>query len=269
MKKLVAGLIAVVLLTSAVASRADAGIIVLNNDEWTLSTTGFGNSPPGSAANFVHNIANTFSGGGPGNFLIYSNNFGLNNSSLTGALTANGSSVSQSTNAADFTLANLLNYDGVFLGGSNSANYSASVLAAYVNAGGNVYLAGGTGEFGGSSAAEANAWNPFLNQFGLGFSPVFNGVQNTISIPNPIPDPIFQNVQGLFFNNGNDALDINSLDPQGRVVLTQNGHGLIALYESSPAVPEPASIILWSLGALGGAIGARRRSNQAQNRAAV
>ena len=49
-----------------------------------------------------------------------------------------------------------------------------AVLIDYVNAGGNVYLAGGTGA--GGAAAEAAQWNTFLNYFGLGFEPSYNGI---------------------------------------------------------------------------------------------
>ena len=58
-----------------------AGMIVLANDEWTLSETGYSHtvSDPGV---FATNVAGWFTGGSAGNFLAYSSNFGLTGSSL-------------------------------------------------------------------------------------------------------------------------------------------------------------------------------------------
>ena len=57
---------------------------MVNNDEWTLSNTGFSISP--SAGTFINNITNLFTGDQPGSFLAYSNNFGLTESSLANAV---------------------------------------------------------------------------------------------------------------------------------------------------------------------------------------
>ena len=140
-----------------------AGKIVVNHDEWTLA-----NGQPNAGA-FAANIANWFSPGGPGSFLVYSNSWGLDNATFTGALTGAGHSVTVNT-AAPFTLPGLSAYDGVFLGGYVGA-YDASVLTSYVNGGGNVYLMGGVGVSG-----EDSIWDGFLNNFGFEFGPSYNGI---------------------------------------------------------------------------------------------
>ena len=72
--------------------------MVVNNDEWILSNTGFSASP--SASTFINNITNLFTGDQSGNFLAYSNNFGLNQSSLNAAVTGAGHSWTVSTAAS-------------------------------------------------------------------------------------------------------------------------------------------------------------------------
>jgi hypothetical protein len=232
---------------------SSAGIILLNNDEWTLSNTGFSQNL--NTTQFVQNVASLFSGGGPGNFLAYSSNFGLTQSTLATTMANAGHTWTVST-GTPFTLANLQTYDGIFLGG-NPHSYDATVLTNYVNSGGNVYLMGGTGFFS-SAAAEAAAWNPFLNNFGLGFGTTYNGVSGNLGTVSP--HPVLSGVSSLYFNNGNDTLDLNVSDPQSQILASSNGHGLLAIYESA-AVPEPSSLTLF-LGGLsllfGGRLSVRR-----------
>jgi hypothetical protein len=121
-------------------------------------------------------------------------------------------------------------------------------LIDYVNAGGNVYLAGGTGW--GGAAAEANQWNTFLNNFGLGFGTYYNGVQGNVGVTSS--HPIFNGVDHLYQNNGNDALDINVSSPFSEILASYNGHGLYAIYDDTTAnVPEPTTLFLVGLGLLG------------------
>jgi hypothetical protein len=143
-----------------------------------------------------------------------------------------------------FDLATLSAYDAVYLAGNVANN---QVLIDYVNGGGNVYLAGGTGW--GGPLNEANSWNTFLNEFGLGFGTFYNGVccnMATIST-----HEIFDGVSSLYQNNGNDSIDINVTDPSAQVLVSFNGHGLYAVYDSSVGVPAPASIFIMLFG-LGG-----------------
>jgi hypothetical protein len=127
------------------ATVASADKIVLTNDEWTTTNVGFANAPAG-AATFVLNVADFFTGGGAGNFLVVSENFSLDldqATSFAGALTGAGHTLVDSEDVAGFSfdLPTLQSYDGVFF--ALPPEIDQNVLISYVNAGGNVYISGG------------------------------------------------------------------------------------------------------------------------------
>jgi len=246
MKKILAvAALAFILALSSVIP-VQAGKIVLMNDEWMLSYAGF--VAPNDPGQFALNVANWFTGNS-GNFLVYSNNFGLTGASLAGVMTGAGYGWNVSM-VQPQTLATLQGYDAVFLAGDAFDN---SVLIDYVNGGGNVFLEGGTGV--GGSVAEANRWNTFLNAFGLGFGTAYNGIGGDIAINST--HPIFDGLDHLYQNNGNDTLDIGLLDPRAQVLVSLDGHGLYAVYESV-SVPEPGTLLLLG-GAMLGLFGLRRK----------
>jgi len=235
------------------AAPAAAGKIVVANDEWTLSNTGFtAISDPGQ---FATNVVDWFTGGGPANLRAWSSNFGFTQSDLNTALTGAGHTWATGT-AGTFDLATLQTYDAVFLGGSApaAADYT-DVLIDYVEGGGNVYLAGGTGL--GGAAAEAARWNPFLNHFGLSFVSSYNGVGGNIPISSS--HPIFASVDHLYQNNGNSILDLALADPRNQILISQGSDGLYAIYDSS-GIPEPGTSLLFLMGI--GALSLGRRQSR-------
>lgn len=204
---------------------ARAGKIIVHHDEWPLSTTGFQQAP--TMTQFARNVATFFTGGGPGRFLVRTTNFGLNNSDVSNAMTGAGHQwiVNGST---PFTLANFLTYDAVFLAGTP---VETQVLIDYVNAGGNVYVAGGTGLIN-----EPAVFDPFLNTFGLDYGPNYNGVGGEFSIGTP--HPLFVGVQSMYHNNGNTVSDLVPGDSRQSIILTKDGKGLIGVYVSNSCVGD-------------------------------
>ena len=234
------------------ADRTWAGKIVVNHDEWTTSNTGFASAP--DAAIFVDNVAKFFTGGGTGSFHAYSTNFSLTQNLLANAMTNAGHTFTVGTGIT-FDVPTLLTYNGIFVAGTTAPGLSTAVLTSYVQAGGNVYLAGGTGN--GGAAAEAAFWNNFLNNFGLGFSSPYNGVgPGNLAITSG--HQIFNNVTTLYHNNGNPVVDLNLADPKGQVVFSNGGKDLYAVYDSNIAVvPVPAAA--WMGCALLGGMGVVRK----------
>jgi hypothetical protein len=240
MKSLFHGLLAILVMVWVAA--AEAGMVIVNNDEWTLSDAGFSNAP--DAGKFATNIAALFSGGGTGSFHAYTTNFGFTGSSLSATLNSAGHAYTTGTGFA-FTQENISGFDGLFLGGAYLSSVEINTLINYVKSGGNVYLAGGTGV--GGADTEAAAWNPLLNAFGMAYAGSYNGILGNINVTGAT-HPLFNGVTTLYQNSG------NSIAGAG-IQVSLGGEGLYAV------VPLPASIVLLASGlaALGGLLVRRRR----------
>ena len=245
MKKKFVTALAMGLFMFGIVGMANAGYIVVNHDEWTFDNTGFSQAP--DAEQFAVNIASWFTGGSTGNFLAYSSNHGLTESLLASTMTNAGHYWTVST-AVDTSLSNLLQYDGIYFAGYT---IDKDVLSDYVEAGGNVYLAAGTTS---TSGANANACNPFLNEFGLSLSSSINSVTGVHSITSD--HQIFNGVESLYYVNGNFVNELNPSNPYTNILEYYGSNGMIAIYDST--VPIPGAV--WLLGSgLAGLIGLRRK----------
>ncbi len=202
------------------------GKIVVVNDDWVLSNTGF--AAPNDPGKFATNVAAWFTGGRPGKFRAYSDHFGLNGSSLASAMTSAGHTWTTGTAGFTFDLTTLQKYDGIFL---LVAPADDEVLIDYVESGGNVYLA-----YSGDPSHLDEQYNTFVNHFGLGLGVINNGLAGNVAISSP--HPIFASVDSLYNVNGSDILDLAPADPGQTVVVSQNGHGLYAVYDGGTSFTQ-------------------------------
>ncbi|UCF19958.1 MAG: hypothetical protein JSU87_00670 [Gemmatimonadota bacterium] len=214
------------------SSAAGLGKIVVNHDEWTLSDAGIANAP--DAAQFARNLANYFTGGSAGNFLVYSTNFGLTGTTLATAMQDAGHTWTVDA-TQDFTVENLLNFDAVFLAGTPADN---AILIDYVNAGGNVYLAAGTGtDFFATPEEEVAAWNTFLAAFNLSLQAPYNTLKAIITVTPG--HPLFESVTSLYFDTGNSVAEIDPANPDTEIILVEGADGLIGVFFQPPPPNEP------------------------------
>lgn len=205
------------------------GRIIAIGDEWLLSDLAFSTNNAQSTQLAV-NIASYFANNQPGNFLVLSNIpaitgygvRGVQGAALAAAMTAAGHTWTINA-AAPITLANLSQYDGVFLAGSiGSGASNAGVLASYVNAGGCVLVMAGVGTGFTGAASEASAWNPFLNQFGLGLGSTYFATIPTglLTIPvAPSGHALGQSLATVSWGNGQLTLDLQPANPQNQVAV--------------------------------------------------
>lgn len=219
-------LVSVALATSVAAHD---GRIVVVSDEYPLSN-GRAFNAPNDAATFAVNIVSWFSEGAPGRFLVYSTNFGLTGTQLRAAVEGAGHTWVVST-TADTSLANLLTYDGVFLAGAATIN--AATLTEYVQAGGSVFIAAGTGNLG-SAAAEAALHNPFLESFGLRLDGPF--VTTSLDVPISGSAPVLAGVDHLYAWGANLLSDLTPDESSSSIVFT---HSLLKIgtYEGEGSCP--------------------------------
>lgn len=208
-----------------------SGKIFVNHDEWTLSD----NVYTEDAAELARNLGKWFTNGRPGRFLVYSTNFGLNGRRLAETMREAGHTWTVTT-SLDFSLSTLLQYDGILLAGDLADNI---VLIDYVRAGGNVYLAAGTGW--GGPAEEAARWNTFLNAFGLSLESEYNEVAIGQYLHIQSPSPLLRNVHNLWQYYGNSVRKLDSVSTDSEVLVQAEGKGLYATYGTN-AIAVPVDI---------------------------
>ena len=217
--------VCVVVLLSAAPAAHGSGKIIVAHDEWPLSDWGFHLSP--SAPQFALNIANFFTGGERGRFLVYSPNGGLTGDRLATTMRGAGHEWTI-VNPALHPAVDLDAYTGVFVGQLPIDN---GTLAAYVLNGGNVYVMAGTGH----GLSDSAMWNDFLNFFGLHLETRYNDIQGVLPV---VPGhSLFAGVSSLLYVTGND-IRTTGLVPGSRIVQATGSHGLFAVYaDDSVLVP--------------------------------
>jgi hypothetical protein len=205
------------------------GKIFVAHDEWALSDYGYAVSRP-SARQLTLNLANWFTGGRPGRFLVYSAFYALTGQEIAATMTAAGHTWTVDM-SVPFTLSSLLQYDAVFVGGQEVDN---SVLIDYVRSGGNVFVEGGTGL--GGNIYEAADWNVFLQAFGLAFADDYDYSRAAGIYTMTSTSSLFNGVTQLYEDTGNPILKLDPSDPNVQILVPYNGHALYASY-STKVIP--------------------------------
>jgi hypothetical protein len=211
------------------------GKIFVAHDEWALSDYGYDMSAP-SARQLSLNLATWFTGGRPGRFLVYSASYGLVGHDIAATMAAAGHSWTVDA-ALPFTLASLLQYDAVFVGGGPVPDNG--VLIDYVRAGGGVVVEGGTGL--GGDPFEARHWNEFLEAFGLAFGDHYDLTRAPGIYPVQSSSPLLAGVTALYEDTGNPIFKLDARDPNVTILVPYAGHGLFATY-SGHVVPVALEI---------------------------
>lgn len=230
------------------APSADAATIIVNADEWATTETGYSQAGSANVDQYVQNIVAEM-----GTTLhAFSNNFAYTGSSFAASMSNAGANYTTGTGIA-FDLATLSTYSGILLGGTYLSAAQQGILSQYVANGGNVYISAGTGI--GGAAAEAAAWNGFLNPFNIQLVGNYVGPTGNIATSG---DALFNGVNQLFFNNA------NGMALTGNVVCcsANNNQALFAVSRMpTAAVPLPAGgLLLVSAGLFGGLVMRRRKA---------
>ena len=242
---------------SGFSATAFAGNILVSNDEWMFSDSFL---PTAQDTKFAQNSISWLTGGvTTGNVLILSDNFGLTGSGYTSLLSGMGYTVTATTSVP----VSLSGYSAVLVAGMPVNN---TLLSNYVNSGGSVFLEAGTGN--GGAASEAAQWNTFLNTYGLGLAPTYNGVNGNTNVSafssqTPYGPALFNGVSSIYIDNGNNVVLGGVPTSNDQIFTDGSGNGLYGAWSAAP-VPEPEiyGMMLVGLGLMGFMV-RRTRNNQA------
>ena len=207
-------------------STADGRIIAIG-DEWLLSDPAFEQQPEQTSV-LIQNLTTFLADGRTGNFLAASDTQptslgvrGVTGDRLADAVEALGHSWTLDTNP-ELTQENLSQYDAVFLVGVvGSGESNADVWTQYVRNGGSVVVMAATGDFG-SVDAEAAAWNPFLNEFGLAFGDTWFFNRDNLHPPVPIvagAHPLTVELDEMLWSFGQLVVDTDPNDPLNEIAV--------------------------------------------------
>lgn len=217
----------VLLVFSGLVASAHGTRVVVLGDDWPLSDYAFDASRQESQ-DLAAWIAGFFAGESVASFLVVSDSppvipfghRGVNGSELALFMQSLGHSWNAEPDA-EFTFSNLSQYQAVFLSGSRgTAAAETAALTQYVQAGGGVFVAGGTGDLG-NAAEEAEAWAPLLSEFGLKLGAAwFGGDAGSLSeVPTAAVPPASLGVSSVIWSMGQLATVLDSMDPLTDVAL--------------------------------------------------
>jgi hypothetical protein len=218
---------------------ASSGRLVVFGDEWVVSDTAFDQDRQ-ATTQFALNVAEYFTPGATGRFLIFSDNAFAFGVEFPTTLTSAGYTVDVNPPGLSFTAEGLDPYDGVFLAGVNgSGAANASVLSGYIDRGGSVMVLAGTGSPFDGAPGEAAAWNHLLNIYNLSFGPTYYGLpsgNDLIDLPLlPTVSLLGRNLDSLRWGYGQQVSITDPSDPAVRLELTGDFTGFTQ--------PPPGSVM--------------------------
>jgi hypothetical protein len=196
------------------------GILLVAADEWTTMNRGFESSPPGSVDRFVRNLADLFTGGRPGRFLLYGAPL-ADCTMLQDTLRGAGHTVDVDTNPAA-----LDGYDGVITGGDQSVN--REMILEYIRTGGHVYVLAGYGH-----QDEEAFWDPVLNPFGMDLQAHQFNPDQVLVDQFDFP-PLFAGIEALWVAGPEEVEILPGDFPFTRIISNQYDVNWWAIYSGAP-----------------------------------
>jgi hypothetical protein len=252
-------LIVAALLAVMVPAIAGAGAVVIYSDEWLFVD--------GLHANIGDQIARSFDRGMGGTFLDWTAYGYGPDGYYQGPVFTPGSGYTKTVISSAPTLAQMLLYDGIFLGlnGATDSVFKAN-LADYVRQDGRVFIVAG---YDGNPAVDGAAWNDFLIQFdlaygGLDWTHYYNNCQ---AQPNgqcsyAASQPLTGLPTGMIYDNGHQVYDLTPGETTySRIIATMYTDSGPTAVGASWSTPEPGVFGLVATGLAALAWRRLRRSN--------